>query len=145
MLNQSQGIIGMTAIRECVVCGIRAYTEYDLQYFQKRKEGKYGRSNMCKCCANKKGRTTGRASKEKYQIKKRYNKSREDYYEKMSMYSECQICGSTKELCYDHCHDIDEFRGVLCRACNRSIGQLGDNAESLLRAYNYLKTFEESK
>lgn len=53
--------------------------------------------------------------------------------------SRCEICGTqTEDLCVDHDHDTGEVRGVLCRACNRSIGQLGDTAESLRKAADYL-------
>jgi len=51
----------------------------------------------------------------------------------------CEICSSTEELCYDHDHDTMEFRGVLCRGCNRSLGQLGDNLESINKVVKYLK------
>lgn len=53
--------------------------------------------------------------------------------------SRCEICGAqTEDLCVDHDHGTGEVRGVLCRACNRSIGQLGDTAESLQKAADYL-------
>jgi len=32
-----------------------------------------------------------------------------------------------------------KFRGVLCTNCNRAIGQLGDTAESVRKALNYLE------
>lgn len=51
----------------------------------------------------------------------------------------CEICGiESDDLCVDHDHVTGEVRGVLCRACNRSIGQLGDSKESLQRAVDYL-------
>lgn len=134
----------MNKLRECINCGLRAYTVYDLQFFQKREVSLYGVNNMCKLCANKKGRNEGAASKEKYQIAKRYNCSREDYLESMKTSSVCQICGNINNLCYDHCHDTDKFRGVLCRSCNAAIGQLGDNSKMLFKAFNYLKEFESS-
>jgi hypothetical protein len=31
-----------------------------------------------------------------------------------------------------------EFRGVLCRTCNKAVGQLGDNVEGLQKALDYL-------
>jgi len=60
----------------------------------------------------------------------------------MATSSECQICGSTDKLCYDHCHTTGKFRGVLCRSCNSAIGLLGDTKESLYKAYKYLKMIE---
>lgn len=52
----------------------------------------------------------------------------------------CEICGEAEDtLCVDHDHDTGQVRGVLCRKCNRSIGQLGDTAEHLRAALRYLE------
>lgn len=126
-------------IRQCTICKIRAYNTYDLEFFVKNKRHLHGRLNRCKPCSNKIGRTKGAGAKEKYQVNKRYNKSREDYITNMRSSKICQICGSgEKKLCYDHDHKTDKFRGVLCRGCNASIGQLGDTAETVGKAYKYL-------
>lgn len=126
-------------IRQCTICKIRAYNTYDLEFFVKNKRHLYGRLNRCKPCSNKLGRTTGAGAKEKYQVNKRYNKSREDYTLHMKSSKVCQICGrDDKKLCYDHDHRTDKFRGVLCRGCNASIGQLGDTADTVGMAYRYL-------
>ncbi len=77
--------------------------------------------------------------KTKHQVNKRYGITVEEYKEAMASSDKCQCCGRTKELCYDHDHETMKFRGVLCRACNRSIGQLGDNIEGLEKALAYLK------
>lgn len=39
----------------------------------------------------------------------------------------------------DHCHATGKIRGLLCFKCNRSIGVLGDTAEKLQRAIDYLR------
>ena len=65
--------------------------------------------------------------------------SKKTYNERMSAQTSCEICGKTEELCYDHCHKTMEFRGVLCRACNRSLGQLGDNLEGIKKVLDYLE------
>lgn len=57
----------------------------------------------------------------------------------------CMICNKNTELCYDHCHTTMKFRGVLCRSCNKAIGQLGDTADSLKKAYEYLLVHETKK
>jgi len=38
-----------------------------------------------------------------------------------------------------HCHTTGKIRGVLCPNCNRGIGMLGDTAEAVQKAVNYLK------
>ena len=39
----------------------------------------------------------------------------------------------------DHRHDTGKIRGLLCRNCNKAIGQLGDTPKGVLKAYEYLK------
>ena len=52
----------------------------------------------------------------------------------------CEICGKkTKRLHVDHCHKTNEVRGLLCMKCNGAIGALGDTAEGILKAYDYLR------
>lgn len=53
----------------------------------------------------------------------------------------CEICGRSigkKALHLDHCHATDTFRGWLCGQCNSGLGLLGDNAESVKKALDYL-------
>ena len=58
----------------------------------------------------------------------------------------CELCHVTgKKLVLDHCHSTGAIRGVLCTACNTSIGKLGDTSKSLLRAVAYLQKSENQK
>jgi predicted nucleic acid-binding Zn-ribbon protein len=50
----------------------------------------------------------------------------------------CGICSTPDDLVIDHCHDTGQLRGVLCRACNRALGLLGDTPEAIVRAIAYL-------
>ena len=43
------------------------------------------------------------------------------------------------KLVVDHCHTTGAVRGLLCHNCNRALGLLQDNIESLQRAIDYLK------
>lgn len=71
--------------------------------------------------------------------KHQYGISLEEYHDCMSTSDVCEVCGTDDRLCYDHDHTTGEFRGVLCRQCNVSIGGLGDTLESLEKAVSYLK------
>ena len=54
----------------------------------------------------------------------------------------CAICKDEISLvnsAIDHNHDTEEFRGVLCRQCNRALGMFRDSAKILLSAVDYLK------
>lgn len=69
--------------------------------------------------------------------------------------SACAICGRTvaelltgrayepKHLSLDHDHKMNKRRGLLCRACNRGIGNFSDNATWLRNAAAYLERYQE--
>lgn len=50
----------------------------------------------------------------------------------------CEVCGSDRMLSMDHDHATGRFRGILCSACNRALGALGDDVASLRRVLAYL-------
>lgn len=129
--------VGAIPTRECVDCGLHSE---DLSLFVKDKQSKYLRRNLCNNCAIKRNKSFDKLKdwKTDHQTKKRYGIDAETYKRLMATSSCCQICNSTEELCYDHCHTTMKFRGVLCRKCNRSIGQLGDNSLGLQKALSYL-------
>lgn len=54
----------------------------------------------------------------------------------------CAICKDEIALidsAIDHNHETGEFRGVLCRQCNRALGMFRDSVKILLSAVDYLK------
>ena len=71
-------------------------------------------------------------------------------YQKMliSQKGVCAICGlpetsvsnsgKIKMLSVDHCHRTNRVRGLLCNNCNRGIGMLQENIETLQAAIKYI-------
>lgn len=54
----------------------------------------------------------------------------------------CAVCKKKrKPLCVDHNHATGKVRGLLCRACNTSIGMLDDSPEMCEAAAMYLRKF----
>lgn len=56
----------------------------------------------------------------------------------------CAICKDGIELvdsAIDHNHETGEFRGVLCKQCNRALGMFKDNPAVLRNAVEYLEAF----
>ena len=55
----------------------------------------------------------------------------------------CLICYdpiTQMDSAIDHNHKTGEFRGILCKKCNRAIGMLRDSPTILRRAAEYLET-----
>ena len=140
--------MGSNTLRECNTCGIEARVQADLDNFVRSKDSRYGRRNVCRKCyystAKPQDPQKVRDWKTDYQVRKRYGIDRETYLQRMETSTVCECCGTDKELGYDHDHDTMAFRGVLCRNCNRAIGQLGDTLESLEAATAYLRGHYEN-
>jgi len=51
----------------------------------------------------------------------------------------CELCGDTGRMCFDHCHKTGKFRGWICIRCNFALGYVRDNEEILLKMIDYLK------
>lgn len=64
---------------------------------------------------------------------------------KESQENKCAICDTEgtfeKRLVIDHDHTTGYVRQLLCDNCNRGIGLLGDDANRLQKATDYLKHF----
>ena len=63
--------------------------------------------------------------------------------------STCALCGNLAKkgdtLVFDHCHKTNTFRGYLHNSCNRALGVLGDDVQSLINAINFLNISEGKK
>ena len=51
----------------------------------------------------------------------------------------CGLCGRKRDLVIDHNHKTNEFRDLLCVACNIGLGLFNDDPKLLLKAVFYLK------
>jgi hypothetical protein len=81
--------------------------------------------------------------------KRRYGITVQDYdMMHMEQNGLCKICnnpesrvsnGKTSRLAVDHCHNTGKVRGLLCWACNASLGRFKDSIEILESAISYLK------
>ena len=47
--------------------------------------------------------------------------------------------GNNKRLHIDHDHKTGEIRGLLCIKCNRALGLVGDNIDTLANLIKYLR------
>lgn len=54
--------------------------------------------------------------------------------------STCEICNSNKfKIVFDHCHSKGVFRGWICDQCNKVLGLVYDNPETLRMMISYLE------
>lgn len=134
-------------LRKCTSCGTEAYTEEDLENFETDRKGLHGRRNHCKSCKCEKDKTWRSENRDrlilknrKYHAENKYGITLEEYTKRMATSSQCEVCNSKENLSYDHDHNCPDktFRGVLCNKCNRSIGQLGDTLEDMIKVVRYL-------
>ena len=73
-------------------------------------------------------------------LKKMYGITPEDY-DRIFLEQEgrCGICGTDLDLVVDHDHTTGRVRGLLCRRCNRTLGQFEDDRELVRRALEWLE------
>lgn len=122
-------------MKPCTACK----KEFPLSEFYKDKTRKDGLTLRCKTCICKSRKKVTRRS----DLKKRYNLSTEEYdYISFKQGHTCAICGTKstngRRLSVDHDHSTGAIRGLLCPSCNTGIGQLKDDPDLVIKAYNYL-------
>lgn len=109
-------------MRQCIKCKKRK-ADHLFKVNNTTRLGEVKYKNTCiKCSSNN--------SKILKRIKKQIN---------IKHQKKCAICSSKKDLCYDHCHETNMFRGFLCRTCNTAIGKFKDNIHLLKKAIEYLE------
>lgn len=79
-----------------------------------------------------------------WQLRSKFNISQTQYEQLSEAQNHvCYICKGRDDfsnyLAVDHCHTNGHIRGLLCRNCNRALGQFQDNVDFLERAIVYLK------
>lgn len=113
--------------------------------------GYFGKSSYCRPCANK------RANKSWHS---RSPEKREKDRVRMAMYSAlrnfgpdgveiakrreagegCDVCGRvTIRMAIDHCHATGKVRGLLCKDCNTTLGNIRDDPQVLRALAAYLE------
>lgn len=51
----------------------------------------------------------------------------------------CEVCGGSKKISWDHCHQSGNFRGWLCENCNVAIGIVRENPATMRSLADYLE------
>ena len=137
----------MTRTKVCTQCGVDK--DVDQYYVQRQKSRSDRLQSECKECKKNRVNVRGERADVKaanlsaYRLRV-YGINTEEYD---AMAEEqggtCAICNKEEKLVVDHCHDTGRVRGLLCSNCNAGIGLLGDKAEGVRNAVNYLLLTEE--
>ena len=138
------------ATKKCIICGLE---KNKIEFYKRGRSVK----SSCKSCCYKQHKdwTTRNIDKVKeYRYKdawtlekrcKRRGISPKELIETFeNQNKKCPICCKEISLidsAIDHNHKTDEFRGILCKLCNRALGMFGDRYGNLNRAMLYLKKF----
>lgn len=130
-------------MKKCVQCKKRKPVEE----FYKNSQAKDGIHYSCKVCESERKRRYHRTNinaRRDRQLKRRYGISLDQYKDILKQQGGvCAICGrpetsKRKILSVDHDHDTGEIRELLCHSCNRSLGDLEENIETLQNMIEYL-------
>lgn len=57
----------------------------------------------------------------------------------------CEACGANDNLCIDHDHGSGRVRGVLCDWCNRALGLLKEDTDTITALLSYVLSNEEER
>jgi len=112
-----------TALRKCRVCGLEAHNEQDLERFNKSKDCRHGRDNLCKSCANKhlkrpqsaylrKCRKCGLEAYNEEELEK-FVKAKKMLYERNNL---CKKCAKPEK--YHYYPLIKRWEGMISRCYN---------------------------
>ena len=149
-------LYGVDGKKSCSKCG----ANLDWDCFRRRKQdGKLYLHSSCKDCNKVQWDKWVSVNKDRYDAVKKKGQSilhhEHKKYERRGITKEeydmvfeiqdgkCAICQnppkSNHSLAMDHNHKTNEFRGLLCKECNRALGLFGDNINRLTNAVIYLK------
>lgn len=77
-------------------------------------------------------------------LKAQYGITLEDYDDLLDQQSLCcPLCDCcliyVANVSVDHCHETGKVRGILCGKCNKALGLVADNAQTLERMIEYVR------
>lgn len=131
----------------CKVCRNKRYNEWAKNNKEKIRERNYQKKEKRKEYYQS---DRGIESSRRAHLKRKYNMSLEEYNDILKKQNGiCAVCGESencnrnKFLAVDHCHDTNKIRGLLCTNCNRAIGLLKENIETLYKIIEYLKKHKQ--
>ena len=135
--------------KTCSKCGITKLVE---DFGTRIRNGKTYVQSPCRDCSNKWRRENGKKWRctedhKRYHsnrhLKKTYGVTLEEKEAMLAAQGGCAICGITesKQWAMDHCHETGKVRGVLCPACNCTLGHVEKYLKDKTPWDNYLSAY----
>lgn len=133
----------------CNFCEEEKDVEECFYKFYDKWSGKHYTSSRCKPChqSYRRESSTTKKNRKNEKLKLRYGLTYEQWEDmRESEDYSCMACGITEEelggvLDVDHCHSTGKARGLLCNACNTSLGRMNESVEGLRSLANYIETY----
>jgi len=136
--------MGNRGAKTCCSCRVeKPFAEF---YVSTRRAD--GRQSQCIPCAKERDKARVRLNtperRDRY-YRSTYGISLDDVESmKADQGGACAICRKApRRWVVDHCHETGKVRGLLCDTCNRTLGLLDDNHETLIAAAMYLLAHED--
>lgn len=112
--------------------------------FYTHKNAKDGLRDICKTCSSDQSKLYQTFNKERIRIRiarKKYGITTEWYYKTLS--SQNNSCAGCNKVFVDvphvdHDHSTGKVRGLLCGNCNRALGLLHEDTDTMIRLVGYL-------
>lgn len=137
--------------KTCVLCKINKSI---LEFPSRGGAQKHLFDSRCKECKkvenstwrkNNEDKVSAYREKDKWNLKKRCSRRNITEHQFLNTLEEqkysCRICEtkiSIEDSAIDHNHETGEFRGILCKTCNRALGLFRDSPKILENALDYL-------
>lgn len=115
------------------------------------RDGHRGQCNSCRVkhhaayAVGRERAKTNPAVTRRTKLKQRYGMTEDDYAIMLAAQGGCcAVCngdspgGRWQRFHVDHCHSTGEIRGLLCHACNVTLGAMGDSINGVMRYVTYL-------
>lgn len=126
----------------CPDCG----EEKDATEFNVDRRNKSGLYTYCRPCKYQRYKKRDPKKRRLERVKACYGLEPGEYYALVEAANgTCQTCGTPEgddkptKLVVDHCHVTGKVRGMICDRCNRALGLVGDNVQTLSNLITYLK------
>ena len=121
------------------------------EFFRHRgtKDGYQSHCGDCHRAMSRQWRVKNPGYHARYKRQERYGLSEDDY---QSLFKKqkgsCAVClkpFGDRRIVVEHCHKTNKVRGLAHYGCNTALGAFSDDPKIVLRAYQYLMSFQNKK